>query len=212
MTKIYVQYGCGLSAPKEWINYDASLTLRIQNMPLIGTILKSRLNVVFPSNVQYGDIIKGLSIGDNSCDGIYCSHVLEHLSLEDFRLALNNTHKALKKGGIFRCVVPDLEYSAREYLYLLDNGDKLASVKFVGASTLLGVEKRARGIQGFLSSFFGNACHLWMWDNKSLAEELRKVGFNQIRVCKFNDCEDEMFKYVENSERFEKAVSIECIK
>ena len=45
MTKIYVQYGCGLSAPKEWINFDVSPTLRIQKTPILGSILKSKLNV-----------------------------------------------------------------------------------------------------------------------------------------------------------------------
>ena len=91
MTKIYVQYGCGLSAPKEWTNFDVSPTLRIQKTPLLGTILKSKLNTTFPSNVLYGDIIKGLPIDENSCDGLYCSHTLEHLSLQDFRKALINS-------------------------------------------------------------------------------------------------------------------------
>lgn len=66
--KLYVQYGRGLSAPIEWKNFDVSPTLRIQKAPLIGGLLKGRLNVVFPSNVLYGDIIKGLPIQDNSCD------------------------------------------------------------------------------------------------------------------------------------------------
>jgi hypothetical protein len=34
MTKIYIQYGCGLSAPKEWTNFDVSPTLRIQKLPI----------------------------------------------------------------------------------------------------------------------------------------------------------------------------------
>lgn len=97
MTKIYVHYGCGLSAPKEWINFDVSLTLRIQKIPIIGQIIKHKLNTVFPENVRYGDTIKGLPIDENSCDGIYCSHTLEHLSLQDFRIALKNTRKILKR-------------------------------------------------------------------------------------------------------------------
>ena len=101
MTKIYVQYGCGLSAPKEWINFDVSPTLRIQKTPILGSILKSKLNVTFPSNVLYGDVIKGLPIDENSCDGLYCSHTLEHLSLQDFRQAIMNSFKILKKGGNF---------------------------------------------------------------------------------------------------------------
>lgn len=211
MTKIYVQYGCGLSAPKEWTNFDVSPTLRIQKTPLIGAILKSKLNTTFPRNVLYGDIIKGLPIHDNSCDGLYCSHTLEHLSLKDFRQSLINSYKILKKGGIFRCLVPDLEYSARLYIKELDNGNNLASLNFM-SDTLLGVKVRPRGIKGFLNSFFGNSHHLWMWDVRSLSEELKNVGFTKIRACKFNDSEDEMFKYVEDIGRFENAVAIECRK
>jgi len=208
----YVQYGCGLSAPSSWVNFDSSPTLRIQKAFLIGNILKSRLNTTFPPNVLYGDIIKGLPIADDSCDGVYCSHVLEHLSLNDFRKALTNTYKILKNGGIFRCIVPDLEYAARTYLQTLDSGDKQANLEFCGRNTLLGVENRMRGAKGLLVSYLGNAHHLWMWDAPSITVELEKAGFNKIRVCKFNDSQDQMFKEVEDGGRFLHAVAIECKK
>ena len=162
MTKIYVQYGCGLSGHKDWINLDVSPTLRIQKTPILGTILKNKLNTAFPSNVLYGDIIKGLPIDENSCDGLYCSHTLEHLSLQDFRQAIINSFKILKKGGIFRCIVSDLEFVARSYIKELDNGEKLASLNFMNR-TALGMKERPRGLKGFFSSFFGNSRHLWMW-------------------------------------------------
>jgi ubiquinone/menaquinone biosynthesis C-methylase UbiE len=211
MEKTYVQYGCGLSAPKEWVNFDVSPTLRIQKTPVIGTLLKSRLNTTFPSNVLYGDITKGLPIKENSCDGLYCSHTLEHLALNDFRKALANSYLVLKKGGIFRCVVPDIEYIVRQYIAGLDKGEKSASISFI-EGTLMGVEERPKGMKAFLSSFLGNSHHLWMWDKYSLSEELQKAGFKEIRSCKFNDSEDTMFKHVEDANRFENAVAIECKK
>ncbi len=82
MNNIYVQYGCGKTAPEGWINFDSSPTLRIQKIPVIGKLLKNELNTVFPNNVRYGDIIKGLPINKNSCDLVYSSHTLEHLSLK----------------------------------------------------------------------------------------------------------------------------------
>ncbi|MEM1137580.1 MAG: methyltransferase domain-containing protein [Bacteroidota bacterium] len=209
---LYVQYGCGLSAPKEWINFDVSPTLRLQKVPILGTMIKGQLNTVFPKNVKYGDIIKGLPIKESSCDGVYCSHTLEHLSLEDFRIALKNTYKILKTGGIFRCVVPDLEWAAREYIKDIENGnDKEASIKFMN-ETLLGKKYRPRGLKGFLSGFVGNANHLWMWDSKSLMNELTKAGFKDVRECKFNDSNENMFKLVEEKGRFKNAVAIESIR
>jgi predicted SAM-dependent methyltransferase len=207
----YVQYGCGLSAPEGWLNFDASPTLRIQKIPFIGkALVKNR--VVFPASVQYGDILKGLpGIGEQGCKGIYCSHVLEHLSLEDFRLALRNTYRYLKPGGIFRCVVPDLEYAIHLYTATLKEQKEAAAFQFMN-NTLLGLEKRPRGFNGLLTGFLGNAHHLWMWDQYSLAAELKAAGFASVRNCRFNDSADKHFELVEDEGRFLQAVAIEAIK
>jgi SAM-dependent methyltransferase len=212
VNKTYVHYGCGLSAPVGWRNFDVSLTLRFQKIPLVRNLFGSRFKTLFPENVQFGDIIKGLPFTENSCDGIYCSHVLEHLSLIDFRRALSNTYKILKKGGVFRCVVPDLEYSVREYIRSLEEGNNLASIQFLGENTLLGTIEKPAKFRGFLHSYFGNAHHLWMWDKFSLSEELKRAGFSHIRPCEFNDCEDNMFLLVEDPDRFKNSVAIECTK
>lgn len=208
---LYVQYGCGFSAPNEWLNFDASPTLRIQKIPLIGrAIVKNR--VLFPDNVRFGNILKGLpGILDESCDGIYCSHVLEHLSLKDFRYALRKTYSYLKPGGIFRCVVPDLEYSIRLYTETVKNDSENAAFQFMN-STLLGLETRPTGLKGLLVNFLGNSHHLWMWDLYSLSAELKAVGFQSVRPCSFNDSADLYFKFVEEEGRFRAAVALEAIK
>lgn len=211
MQKKYVQYGCGLSAPVQWENFDASPTLRIQKIPIVNTLIGKKLNTIFPENVLYGDIIKGLPVDENSCKAVYCSHTLEHLSLEDFRRALKNTIKILEPGGVFRCVVPDLEVIARKYIDDLDKGDKEASIKFFRES-LLGVEKRDKSLKSSISSFWGNSHHLWMWDHLSLSNELKNAGFKNVRKCQFNDSKEDAFKLVEEKARFVNAVAIESIK
>lgn len=118
----YVQFGCGLSNPSEWTNYDSSPTLRIQKIPILGWVLKKKLNVIFPNNIKYGDIVKGLKIEEESCDGIYCSHVLEHLSYNDMITSLKNSYSYLKKGGTFRMVLPDMEFECRKYISELEEG------------------------------------------------------------------------------------------
>jgi len=50
---------------------------------------------------------------EESCRGVYASHVLEHLALDEFHRAIENTMRILEKGGVFRLVVPDLEWAAR---------------------------------------------------------------------------------------------------
>lgn len=213
MSKLYVQYGCGpFSAPSGWKNYDASPTLRIQQIPVIGSLLKSRMHVTFPSDVLQGDILKSLpGVPENSCDGVYCSHVLEHLSYDDCLLAVRNTFRILKPGGYFRCVVPDLEKAAREYVQDLANQDTQANIRFL-EKTMLGKKQRQRGLRGLLMKTLGNSDHLYMWDHFSLAQLFREAGFKQVRHCHFNDCPDTMFRLIEEPSRFENAVALEATK
>jgi len=204
---LYVQYGCAWCAPKSWRNFDASPTLRFERIPFIGklyTLNASR----FPENVEYGDIIKGLPIPPNFCSGIYCSHVLEHLALDDFRVALKNTHRLLRRGGLFRTVVPDLETLVRAYI---KSGEPLAAEQFMRA-TNLGVVTRTKTLFRFLIAWLGNTSHLWMWDYKSLEYELAHAGFTDIRRCAFGDSTDPMMIHVEDEDRYIDAVAVECKK
>jgi hypothetical protein len=84
---LYVQYGCSFSAPEGWLNFDASPTLRFERIPLLGK-LYTKNESRFSPEVRYGDIVRGLPLEPSSVDGLYASHVLEHLSFEDCRLAL----------------------------------------------------------------------------------------------------------------------------
>ncbi|SEW49659.1 class I SAM-dependent methyltransferase [Chitinophaga arvensicola] len=211
--KLYVQYGCGpFSAPAGWKNFDASPTLRMQRIPLIGKWLKTGMHVSFHPDVLHGDILKGLpGIPENSCDGVYCSHVLEHLSYKDCLQAIRNTHHILKPGGYFRCVLPDLAVAARRYIDKLALNDPKANTVFM-EETLLGKEERVRGFKRLVQLALGNKEHLYMWDKVSLAHQLAEAGFSNIRNCGFNDSSDEMFRLVEEEIRFNNAVALEATK
>lgn len=209
--KTLIHYGCGLDAPDQWQNFDASPTLRIQKIPIIGSLVKNFLNVTFPDNVLYGDIVKGLPLAQNSCDIIYCSHVLEHLALDDFREALRNTHSILKPGGVFRLVVPDLESLILKYNSDKNNNNSDASVTFM-ENSLLGTKTRTKGLKGTITTLYGNSNHLWMWDYSSLQNELRNCGFTDIKRVNFGDSGHNELSLVENKERFVDAVAISCTK
>jgi len=210
MSTIYVQYGCGLSAPAEWYNFDASPTLRLQKLPIVGGVFKRKVD--FPKNVRYGNILKSLpGIKENSCDGIYCSHVLEHLSLNDFYKALKNTYSLLKPGGIFRCVLPDLEFSIYQYIKDVKIKPESASGEFLNA-TMLGLKNRPKRLKDFIITFMGNSHHLWMWDQYALKNELEKAGFVKVRKCLYNDSKNRMFQLVEDKSRFINAIAFEAVK
>ena len=207
---MYVQYGCGFSAPEEWKNFDASLTLRWERTPIVGRWF-TKNSRRFPANVAYGDIVKGLPVEEEICRGVYASHVLEHLALEEFHKALENTKRILAKDGVFRLVVPDLEWTAKEYGARIDARDPNAN-RFFMEETRLGEQKRPRGPLQFTYAFFTTARHMWMWDALSLERALADHGFHKIRRCSFGDCKDPMFNLVEDLGRFEHAVAIEAIR
>jgi predicted SAM-dependent methyltransferase len=204
---LYVQYGCGTCAPETWTNFDVSPTPRLRRIPLLGALL-TRGQPHFPKNIRYGDIVKGLPVSPRSCKAIYCSHVLEHLALEDLRIALKNTFELLQPGGTFRFILPDLEILARTYV---ESSDEQAAMTFM-QDACLGYPYRRRRIKQMLAHWLGNSVHLWMWDFKSMSKELTDAGFAQIRRATFNDAADPRFKDVEEARRWDRALAMECIR
>lgn len=200
----YVQYGCGLCAPEGWLNFDASPILRWQRMPLLGP-WGTKFGPRFPSNARFGDIVRGLPVAAASCQAIYCSHVLEHLALDDMRVALRNTWRYLAPGGVFRCVVPDLEQLTRDYLACADDQ---SAMRFMHESGL-GFMNRPRGWRGLLREWLGNSRHRWLWDYRSLERELKDAGFVDVRRASFGDAVDPMFREVEDCQRWEGCLGIE---
>jgi hypothetical protein len=202
----YVQYGCGFCAPAGWTNFDASPSLRLQKLPLLGRLGRGR-GPEFPANVLYGDIVRGLPVEPHSCRAVYCSHVLEHLSLTDFRVALRNTRTLLRDRGIFRLVVPDLRAAAER---LVADQSAAAAMTFM-TETSLGVMDRRRTLGGFMRSWLGNSQHLWMWDFQSLRHELETVGFREIRRARCGDSEESRFAAVEEESRWTDAIGLQCV-
>jgi hypothetical protein len=200
----YVQYGCGFSVGEGWLNFDASPTLRIERrIPLFGNMISAAISGNrdrFPASVIYGDIRNGPLVPAGTADGVYASHVLEHLSLCDFRRALVNTYEMLSDQGVFRLIVPDLFERARKYVSFAEK--KADAAEEFMRSLMLGKEHRPRSILGILRDILGNSSHLWMWDETSITCELKRVGFTRVRRCNYGDSHIPMFDVVEDPSRF----------
>jgi predicted SAM-dependent methyltransferase len=89
--------GCGQQFHRDWENID----------------LEPR-----SIHVRSHDVTSGLPYSSNSFDGVYHSHVLEHLKTEQGRALLAECYRVLKPGGVLRVVVPDLERIAALYLQM----------------------------------------------------------------------------------------------
>lgn len=202
----FIQFGCGLSCPRGWKNYDSSPRLRLQKIPLIGRLVPAGQFGRFPGGVMYGDIVGGLPVAPGSAALLYCSHVLEHLALEDLRTALRNCRRVLANDGVFRMVVPDLETMINAYNR---STEKDRAVSFIRA-TLMAREVRSRTLRSRLRDALGSSHHLWLWDYASLADELETAGFRNIRRASFGDSLIPAFTAVEDDSRWADALGIQC--
>ncbi len=206
MSPTYVPYGCGVCAPEGWLNFDASPALRARSVPVVGRL--ARRLVAFPAQARYGDILQGLPVPDKSCDAVYCSHVLEHLSLDDCRRVLANAFRILKPGGRFRLVMPDLRWYVDQYLA---DGTPDAVLRLM-RETLLGEPSWPRGIMAVMREWIGNSRHRWMWDYPAMEHELSAAGFRDVRRAVIGDSGDEHFNAVEEAARWEGGLGIDCLR
>ena len=64
-----VHIGCGFNIGKSWINYDKSLTARVEKIPFVKKILRINKKS-FPKEVIYGDIVRKPLSNENQCKNI----------------------------------------------------------------------------------------------------------------------------------------------
>jgi predicted SAM-dependent methyltransferase len=95
----YLNLGCGDRLHPDWENVD-----------------------LYPTGpgVRVCDLRKRTPYGDETFDLVYHSHVLEHFPRQAAFGLLQECHRVLKRGGVIRVVVPELERIARLYLEALD--------------------------------------------------------------------------------------------
>lgn len=203
--------GCGLKAPEDWINIDASPSLRISRIYLVRLLLGKRLPP-WPRNVRYADITRRLNIDDNSCDLVFASHVIEHLSLDDAIIAFANIYAVIKPNGILRLIVPDLLTITRNYIDMVTiNKDPDAAFQCTDA---LGVGCRIHknSFLARLKEAFSNSRHQWLWDELSMKQALETVGFRNITKRSYGDWADKRFAQVEEPERHHNSICLEASK
>jgi predicted SAM-dependent methyltransferase len=107
-----LNFGCGGAFHPGWVNLDAC--------------------PASPGVVAH-DLRQGFPYPSESFQGVYGSHVLEHLDPETGARLLRECHRVLGPGGIIRIVVPDLEAIARLYLRHLEGaaaGDVASGARY----------------------------------------------------------------------------------
>ena len=130
-------------------------------------------------HVHYNDITK-LPFKDESIELIYASHVFEYFDREEAVGLIQEWKRVLKKDGVLRLAVPDLEAMAKLYAkgqFPLEN--------FLGP--LFGKMEMEKGGQ------IVNIYHKKVCDYDSMKRFLKANGLNKIRKYDWRQTEHSIF-------------------
>jgi SAM-dependent methyltransferase len=179
---IYLNLGCGSTAPAAWINCDSSWNAQIGRIPLLKTALRKlhlASNAEWPKGIKHLQLKRKFPWASDAIDVVYASHVLEHLDSQTRDNFLREAHRVLKADGVLRLVVPDLHYHARKYVESLTQESSGAeeflhtiNLRMPDATNLL------RRAYYFAMGF--PHLHKNMYDSVTLAALVRRYGFQPI--------------------------------
>ena len=200
---IKLNLGCGHQVPDGWINIDNALGARFAKIPFFRALnRKLRLfNLEWSEKIYLHDLTRKFPWADSTIDVAYSSHTLEHFSREEGRRFLSECHRVLRKDGIIRIVVPNLQNNIVEYIEGRIRADEFVEKLGVLYGNGGGVLKNR------LYPFIGFP-HKCMYDSPRLLEILSEIGFEAaIRVAFESDITD--IRLVELEGRTENSVIVE---
>ncbi|MCK4348852.1 MAG: methyltransferase domain-containing protein [Thermoplasmatales archaeon] len=186
-----VNLGSGTTCLDDWVNIDSSFNARLAKCPRlryllfkIGILPKEYYEMPWSEHihkVMVRDVRKKLPFDDESVDFIYSSHLIEHLRKDEAEKVLRECFRVLKRDGLIRLIIPDLELMARNYLKEIgeirnNKGKKnyLPSERFLD---IFGVGVERTKTPFILKIFLSGSRHRWMYDSISLTALLESCGF-----------------------------------
>jgi SAM-dependent methyltransferase len=124
-----------------------------------------------PRAIVGHDLRRPLPYDDETFEGAYSEHALEHLFPNDANQLLREVRRVLKPGSIFRCAVPDLQKYVDFYL------GKNVDPEFA----------KFRSGREAIWSLTQNWGHLSVWDSKSLVQASLDAGFSSATPKDFRE-------------------------
>jgi predicted SAM-dependent methyltransferase len=153
LSKQYLNIGCGPNLDDKYLNLDYQW--------------RPKLDLCW-------DITKGIPLSDNSIQGIYTEHCLEHITFESCQDAINAFYRILKPSGSVRIIVPDAELYIN--LYVESKCGKTVNFPY---TTEQDIESGYTPLMA-VNRVFRNHGHLFAYDHDTLSMMLMKAGFINI--------------------------------
>ena len=183
-TKKYLHLGCGDVYIDNFVNADFFSVLWIL-----------RKNMKKPDWML--DLRYPLNCPDNTWDGVFTEHTIEHLYSNQVYYLLTELYRTMKDGAIIRITVPDLKKYIEFYTKDFQNISQSDFPYKSGAEAI-----------GNLTQNFS---HHSVWDAELLAEIMKDIGFCDIQERKFKEGKN-TFLLIEKEERKWETLYIEGLK
>jgi hypothetical protein len=174
-----LNWGCGECGEPGWINSD----------------LKEGPGVDISC-----DIRDGLPIASNSLDYVVSIHALPMISYDDLVPVLRELRRVLKRGGVLRLALPDVDKGIRAYLA----GDR----SYFEVS-----DENAESVGGkFILHMLWFGYSVSMFTSEFTHELLRRAGFGLVRDCGYRETGSEHEGITELDNRERETFFVEAVK
>jgi predicted SAM-dependent methyltransferase len=184
-SKRYLNVGCGGNLCENFINLDYQWA---------------------PNLDLCWDITKGIPLRDNSLQGIFTEHCLEHIPFEDTRNVLVDFKRLLRPGGVLRIIVPDAELFVDAY-FKMKAGLKSSLSWTPGNSSCRDGITPMMMINGVFNGFG----HRFAYDYETLEMMLKSAKFVDIRKEHFR-CGREGTLLIDYEKRAGESLYVEASK
>jgi len=175
-----MQIGCGPNLFEGWLNTDLNCNDKIAYL---------NAGAKFP-------------IESDSFDFVYSEHLFEHLKVEQQLNMLSESYRILKKGGVLRIAMPNIDYlfsvyanstapENRDYVdWYVNNMPHLKAVKN------LVVDKEEHYIYA-INNFFKAWGHQVIHNVSSVSKLAMQCHYTQVRECAVGESEVPFFQSIE---------------
>jgi predicted SAM-dependent methyltransferase len=172
-----LQIGCGQNVLDGWLNSD----FRPKR-----------------SHIMHLDATRAFPLPDNAFDFVFSEHMIEHVPYVGGVNMLNECFRVLKPGGTLRISTPDL-------LFLIDlyRPDKSPlQQSYIDCAVSLHSSYAPVATDTFvINNYVRDWGHLFIYDEKTLADAMRRAGFSEIRKFQLNESDSEALRGLENESR-----------
>lgn len=174
--------GCGGHMLTDWLNTDIVVPCR--------------------GDLIYLDATKKYPFTDQCIDYIFLEHMFEHVSLKQAVYLLCECKRVLKKDGVIRITLPDMQF----LLDIYSSPEKYKEyLKWCTEHFLPEVEELFPGEYPevfVINNFYRDWGHQVIYDYKTLEMLLRKCGYSNIKRCEVGKSEHIVLQGIEGHDDY----------